>query len=458
MFRKLSYLCVGLFLLIMSGGCNAAGSSLSLDVDATNGTTTSLQDSLYIAGENSITALLNNAQIELPYGAFHPNNATLYVATPTAYGTTVQALQLPDGSILAERTLMGRYDWPSAGVELLPKSFSPDGRWLVLHRTDSPAEQSEFTILDSELQNEPRTVSLDGDFHFDAIGNSAEHLFLIEDLSEQQEGAYQVRQYDVNEQYLEPNIVADKRNDQTEMAGAYIASAASDDGQWLYGLYVRNNAHPFIHALNLDNRYAMCIFLPGDSSGSAEEQHLWSLALSENGHDLYAVNGSLGLVAEVDTIDNVVRRSAWLTDGLEDDSALSSSAKDKLTLGKSAQQKSAQLQSGNRNSVKFSSPRRGQGALLSADGQSLYALGANGLLVIETSDLALQSHLLPDRQLSSIALSADGNRLYATDPLRAEILQINVKTGAVEQILDQIPQAPLQLIVPARKSLDIALR
>ncbi|HEX9369457.1 MAG TPA: hypothetical protein VF897_00550, partial [Roseiflexaceae bacterium] len=69
-------------------------------------------------------------------------------------------------------------------------------------------------------------------------------------------------------------------------------------------------------------------------------------------------------------------------------------------------------------------------AVVSPDGKTLFALGARGLLVIDTSDLTLRGRYLPDLMLSSVALSADGARLYIVSAEQSKIIQLDTATGA----------------------------
>ena len=83
------------------------------------------------------------------------------------------------------------------------------------------------------------------------------------------------------------------------MTGLAWGGVASPDGQWLLTLYLntqRNTA--FIHALNLENKFPVCIDLPSGSGDLAQLKH-YSLALAPDGQTVYAANAALGVVAEV---------------------------------------------------------------------------------------------------------------------------------------------------------------
>ena len=51
--------------------------------------------------------------------------------------------------------------------------------------------------------------------------------------------------------------------------------------------------------------------------------------------------------------------------------------------------------------------------MISPEGYRLYAVAEAGVVVVDTATLGLKAHLVPDRAVRSIALTADGRRLYA---------------------------------------------
>src|SRR5207244_7286319 len=99
--------------------------------------------------------------------------------------------------------------------------------------------------------------------------------------------------------------VFDKNDGANAMSGLRLSGVASANGEWLYSMYVRDHAAPFIHALSLDAPIAFCLDLPG--SGYAEDGSAmqWSLALNPGGSTVYAANLASGEVATVRTADGV---------------------------------------------------------------------------------------------------------------------------------------------------------
>ena len=157
------------------------------------------------------------------------------------------------------------------------------------------------------------------------------------------------------------------------MQGTRLASIPSLGGDWLYSLYISRGNGPFIHALNLDAPVAICIDLPKTGQEDVEKQLLWSLAFNKDRSRLYAVNGALNLVTEMAVSDGVpqVQRTATIA---------------ALTAGAGPRTGIAEL---------FAAPvaeaKRllSGGAVLSPDGKTLFAIGEQGLLAVDTKDLSL---------------------------------------------------------------------
>lgn len=356
----------------------------------------------------------------LPLGVPGPDWSVLYTVDYSSGQTTVRALDLLSGEPVRETTFDGAYVLPETGPYAVPVGLSPDGGWLVLQgHSTRPAHAalrgSHFAVLDTGFSQPPVFVDLIGMFTFDAISSDGTALYLIEDLSHEQPNQYQVRLYDVAQGRLRDGAIADKSGS-TVMRGRYTTSVASPDGTWLYSLYVKDDAGPFIHALNLGERFAVCIFLPTDGAGDLYRQMFWSLALSADGRSLYAANGSLGVVAEVSTVDHKVRSTAKLDIAWAGNRGL--------------------LRRLTRWLVPVAEAKRMPvgGAALSPDGETLFVLAERGLLAISTDDLSLHDHYLADDILDSVAVSPDG-RLYTVVlryPNKPKIARLDSATGAVD--------------------------
>ncbi len=335
----------------------------------------------------------------LPAGVLSPAKDAILVVRPDASTcgdlkpcTVTTAYDL-NGRLLEEWSLAGRYVLP-ATYGPAPSGFSPNGKWLVLVKRD--AALSTFAILDlSSLGGRSTTtgagqatpvakgrseqVALSSRFSFDAIHDDGGALYLIEHPVAGST-AYNVRRYEIHSKRLVPEPIFDKAQlkqfDPTTglMDGAFHASVAPVSGQWSYGLYVRRDGKPFVHALNVAGGYATCIVnLPATSGGSA----MLALALAPDAKRLFVTDTGTGAVSEIDTETQKVRRSGSFA-------------------GRGGTADTARAV-----------------AVVSADGSRLYATASRGIAVLGTADFALRSWAAPDLTVGSIALSGDGSRLYA---------------------------------------------
>jgi hypothetical protein len=169
------------------------------------------------------------------------------------------------------------------------------------------------------------------------------------------------------------------------MTGLAWGGLASSDGRWLLTLYL-NTSHnvAFIHALNLVDKFPVCIDLPS-GEGDFEQLEYYALTLDPNGRTVYAANAALGIVAEVslDTF-RVVRTSEF-------------PASTDIT-----------PQTEPETPTNYS--------VLSKDGQMLYFSNGWDVWGYNTKSHEVNGPYLSDTPIRSLGLSEDNQRLYvATD-------------------------------------------
>lgn len=345
---------------------------------------------------------------DLPLGVPSPDWSTLYVTERGIEQTTLRALSPQTGQALREITITGRFALPDEGVAGTSRGLSPNGRWLALDSYPAYAVnaantidmQSHLAVIDTAFAQPPKYVDLNGDFSFDALSNDGASLYLIETLPPTGTATpglgYKVRLYDVRTATLQPGVVVDKTAIAQTMSGTRQSTVVSPDGQWVYSLYLNQAKGPFIHMLNLNGRFSVCIFLPTTDKEDIAKQLLWSLAQTRDGQRLYAVNGALGIVSEVDPNQLQVRRTVTLPMAAASTSGIVARVGNWLIPSASAK--------GGAHSG---------GAALTPDGTILFVIAEHGLFAVTTSDLALRGHYLSDMPLNSINLSPDGVRLYA---------------------------------------------
>lgn len=166
------------------------------------------------------------------------------------------------------------------------EAISATGRWIVVRRGTSAR------VVDGLSGRTRTTLSLPHAFDVDTISRDARSLFLIH----HQGGVrYAVVRYDLVTHRLLPKELVQKGGDE-KMAGTPAGVVASPDGRWQYTLYRHDAEHSsFVHALELANRYTICLDLP--ETGSTAQLRAYALALNDDGSDLFAANPALGVFA-----------------------------------------------------------------------------------------------------------------------------------------------------------------
>jgi hypothetical protein len=242
-------------------------------------------------------------RLSLPaQGMLSADRKHYYFARPDLPSTTLLAGFDVDTSGVTELFSQGG-QWRLTGV-------SATGRWIVLTRIPGEAEKqtwlranqwkTELQIVDPTDAHVAHSVELDGNFDVDAISADGTSLFLIQHLPVLNPDHYQVRLYDLIGNQLQDGALVDKRAPDEVMVGEPWDAVASPDGEWLLTLYLRTRQNTaFIHALNLENKFAMCIDLPSGTKDLSLLKH-YTLALAPDGRTVYAINPALGTLAIVD--------------------------------------------------------------------------------------------------------------------------------------------------------------
>jgi hypothetical protein len=197
------------------------------------------------------------------------------------------------GGALRARTIRGGFSIPAVALDGTATGLSADGRTLVLirPRRHFPRETTTFAVVDTESLRATRRLELRGDFSVDAISPDGRTLYLIEytssDLTD-----YAVRAYDVRAERLLPKPVVDPDEADEPMTGVPVTRLPDPHGRWMYTLY-QSAEHPFVHALDTQNRTAVCIDLD-------ELDKVWNATLSLRGPWLDVRNRSGRLLAAID--------------------------------------------------------------------------------------------------------------------------------------------------------------
>jgi len=345
----------------------------------------------------------------LPLGTAAADWSRYYTVTQLSGSARLSAIDPASGKTISQTSIAGGYALPNLGYLGPTAGLSPNGQWLALTSQVRAAAgvTTNFLVGSSSLSQAFKTVHLDGDFAFDALSNDGQNLYLVQKMGDPNH--YQVRLYQIGPVggSLVTQPVVDKREASEPMNGIRGDSAADPTGKNIYTVYIRENG-PFIHALPLDQPFAWCVDLPAKAPNAIEEQFFWSLAITPNGRTLYAANPVLGSVAVITAGEPpVITRT-----------------------GQVAFTKPGSLLAGLASDAEAKGPRIG-GVALSADGQTLFAVGDGGIRAIDTSSLKVRSVILTGESVDSLRLSADGKWLYAAGASSSKLWQIDPATGTI---------------------------
>lgn len=224
-----------------------------------------------------------------------------YTAARSGGATTVRAIGA-EGRLLAATRIQGAFGIPAVTSIGTAGGLSPDGRLLVLVEPPQYGglrQQSRFVVLSTAKLARVSTITLPGEFGFDAISPDRRILYVIQHASSQDLVRYVVRAYDLRARRLLPQAIVDKRELDETMRGYPVARATSPGGAWVYTLYTKQpgSTAAFVHALDAAGRSAFCVDLPPWTGG----EDVWNARLELSGKVLTVRAPSGGAFARIDT-------------------------------------------------------------------------------------------------------------------------------------------------------------
>lgn len=234
-------------------------------------------------------------------GVTGPGGRLRYVAVSTDRGTLVESIRVSDGHVLHWKEIGGFFGVPLVTYDGATGGLSHDLRTLVLESYVGPASGStvsRFAVLDTRQFRVRRTITLRGSYAFDALAPDGSTLYVIQYTSSQDANRYRVRAYDLDRGRLLAGAVVDKREPAEAMQGAPMTRVTSSDGRWVYTLYTRPSGGPFIHALDAQQRAAVCIDLPWKNVAPGALQ---GVRMAISGHGIVLTQPAVGRLATVDT-------------------------------------------------------------------------------------------------------------------------------------------------------------
>jgi hypothetical protein len=259
-------------------------------------------------------------QFSLPAGLFSADETTFAATSQQGDETLLEIFDMPTGSL--------RYSYRYGGRWQL-SSLSAMGDWLTLTREVSKGEE-QLRQRTGEWQTEMQVVAvadgriahslqLDGHFDIEAIAADGSALFLIHYVPAHAPDRYNIRLYNLVSDELVADPLREKGAAEEVMTGYAWGSVMSPNGRWLLTLYQdtgRNAA--FIHALNMSERWPVCLDLPS-LDGTFSELSQYTLALSPVASKVYAANPALGILAEINLLDPSVRHEISFTPVVEEE-------------------------------------------------------------------------------------------------------------------------------------------
>ncbi len=345
--------------------------------------------------------------IKLPLGVPDATWGHLVTVTPKRPNSLIEDLVVQPGFGGPVRSVEGAWQLPTVGLDPMPAGVSADGSTVVLVEDlpDGAAARSvsRFAIVERSLRSEPRIVELPGRFDFDTLSPDGSILYVAEHVPGPLAGRYQVRAVDTATGKMRDAIIVDKRNVDEVMAGWPVDQEARADGVVLT-LY-RGAEHPFVHALQSVEAWAVCIDLPSRGMENAGAAADWGVVATPGGRSSLAVNATLGIIVDIGP-DLTIRRTV----------DFEPSARRGITLAKFGHIEAGSV---------------GRRVVAAPDGTAVFAAGARGVVRIATADLAVTNRSLEGLAVDAIAVTPDGSTVYALVREGGRIAQIDADTGKV---------------------------
>ena len=362
-------------------------------------------------GEDGLRVMLASSgeeDLELPIGVPDATWGHLVAVTTGRPNSLVEDLVVQPGFGGPLRSIDGAWRLPTVGLDPMPVGVSADGSTIVLVEDrpagSAPADMTRFAIVERSLRSEPRIIELPGVFDFDTLSPDGSLLYVAEHVPGPLAGRYQVRAVETASGFMREGIIVDKRNVDEAMAGWALDQELRPDGLALT-LY-RGVEHPFIHALNTIDAWAVCIDLPARGMDDAEATADWGVVTTPDGRSSLAVNTSLGPIVDVHPTELTIRRTV----GFEP------SARRGITLAKFGHAPAGTV---------------GRRLVAAPDGSAVFAAGTRGIVRIDTADLMVAARSLEGIAVDAIAITPDGTTLYALVRHGGRIARIDAATGEV---------------------------
>ena len=360
-----------------------------------------------------------------PDGSPSFDRLTLYAAEEKkgATQTVVRRVDFASARELSSFTIDGTYHavWTDSGRTAL----SRDGRHLALsiypYKLDGDWVTG-FKVIDAGSGAIEATLDLKGQSTYSFVAMSPDGRSLF--LNQFGEAATGMRVFDVPSSTLLPA---------TAIAGAVAQGGFrspgvfSPDGRWMFSFdagsqttnctstdgpkCIPNGTPPYLFGLDLVSRRAVTVPVPVEQrSADFEKYLLWSVAIALDGATVYAINPALGVVDEFDAHQMTLRRTARITVSRADQGVLATIERALFPVAEAKRYITG-------------------GALLSPDGR-IYAAAYKGIAVVDATTLSSRAGWQTDGEFDALALTPDGERLYAVSNASGTIAIIATRDGS----------------------------
>jgi hypothetical protein len=365
-----------------------------------------IEDVLVLGAEDGTITVGSTSGVVLSAGRRQlaaPDGSRLYSTVLNDGSTTLEARDSATGDIVSRTKLRGRLDVRVASLSgravalMAPLPPGVDTTYAL------PRAHTTIVVTDPAGDDIARRYRLIGNYEPEAFSVDDTRLFLIQYLPAEAPTAYRVTFLDLGSGRVR-SVFGRFKTPPERMPGIRLAQVFDPDTEQLYTLYTNRAAGytqgswsdasygerevSFVHVLNLRKGWAYCAGLPRALWGQPARAQ--ALAPSPDGRALYIVDSMRGRIAVMNTRTLGITRS------------------ERIELGP--------LEGGRTS------------ARMSVDGTTLFVGdGGSSLARIDTVSLQMTGRWpLPD-DVSGLALSEDGARLYAA--LGGRVTLVDTDTG-----------------------------
>jgi hypothetical protein len=365
-----------------------------------------IEDVLVLGAEDGTVTVGSSSGVVLSAGRRQlaaPDGSRLYSTALSEGSTTLEARDSATGDVVSRTKIRGRLDVRVASLTgravalMAPLPPGVDTTYAL------PRARTSIVVTDPAGDNAARRYRLIGNFEPEAFSVDDTRLFLIQYLPAEAPTAYRVTFLDLRSGRVR-SVFGRFKTPPERMPGIRLAQVFDPATEQLYTLYTNRAAEytqgswadasygerevSFVHVLNLRKGWAYCAGLPRALWGQPARAQ--AMAPSPDGRVLYIVDSMRGRIAVMNSKTLEITRA------------------ERIDLGP--------LEGGRTS------------ARMSADGRTLFVGdGGSSLARIDTGTLQMTGRwpLLDD--VSGLALSEDGARLYAA--LGGRVTVVDTDTG-----------------------------